>query len=421
MLPEQKEAVFLRAADYMAGHIDDMCRRLIDESGSTFIKAMGELDECVNIFRGAAGECRRIEGGVVPADISGQLSYYLRLPLGIVAGIAPFNYPMLLALNKVAFALAAGNTFILKPSSETPVSGLMIAECFEAAGLPKGVFNVLNGSGGLVGDTLINDDRIKMIAFTGSTKIGSEIARKAAAKLKRYTLEMGGKNPLIVLKDFNIDKAVNIAAFGAYFHQGQICMATSRIIVEEEIYDEFCEKMTEKVKTLKMGDPGSPDTVIGPLIKQSQCEVIDEQIKDALSKGARLLTGGTHERAYYAPSLLADVTPEMTVFFEESFGPLTSIIRAKNAEDALRICNNNKYGLAASLLTNDIATAMSFAPKMEAGMVHINDSTVMGSRRAPFGGVKSSGIGREDGSFSIEEFTELKWITVQHGERAYPL
>ncbi len=420
-LPEEREKILLKAADHMEANIMDFCTRLIEESGSTFMKSMGELMECVNIFRAAAGECRRVDGGIVPPDMPGQMSYYIRQPLGVVGGIAPFNYPVLLALNKVALALAAGNTFVLKPSSDTPVSGIIIAECLEAAGLPKGVLSVIPGSGKVVGDALVEDERVKKITFTGSTEVGKSIAKRAVEKLKKFTLEMGGKNPLIVLKDFDIDKAVTIAAFGAYFHQGQICMATSRLIVEDDIYDEFCAKMTERAKNLKVGDPHNQDTIIGPLIHKEQCEVINEQIKDAVDKGARLLTGGTHEGAYYAPSLLADVTSDMTVFYEESFGPLTSIIKARDAAHALELCNDNHYGLSASLLTNDVSLAMQLAPLMESGMVHVNDATVMGSRRAPFGGVKNSGVGREDSTFSIDEFTEKKWITIQYGDRGYPV
>lgn len=421
MQAADREKILLKAADHLEANIMDFAARLIEESGSTFKKSMGELLESVNIFRVAAGECRRVDGGIVPPDEPGQISAYIRQPLGVVAGIAPFNYPFLLALNKVALALAAGNTFILKPSSDTPVSGLMIAECLEAGGLPKGVFSAVPGPGSIVGDALVEDKRIKKITFTGSTYVGRSIAAKAAANLKKYTLEMGGKNPLIILKDFDLEKAVTIAAFGAYFHQGQICMATSRLIVEDAIYDEFCEKMTARVKGLKVGDPHNPETIIGPLIHEAQCAVLDRQIADALAKGARLLTGATHKGAFYEPTLLADVTEDMVVFYEESFGPMTSIIRAKDAEDALRLCNDNDYGLSSALLTNDISLAMKMAQRMESGMVHINDSTVMGSRRAPFGGVKNSGVGREDSTFSIDEFTEKKWITIQFADKSYPV
>lgn len=421
LVPEERERILLKAADYMEANVPDIADRLIDESGSTFLKTMGEIMESIAIFRAAAGECRRIDGGVVPADSPDQLSYWVRQPYGVVAGIAPFNYPLLLALNKVVYGLACGNAFILKPASATPISGLIIAECLEAAGVPAGVFNVIPGAGSVVGDALVEDPRVKVIAFTGSTAVGRAIAQKASGLFKKYALEMGGKNPMIVLKDFDVDKAVKIAGFGSYFHQGQICMIGSRIIVEEPIYDEFVEKMTARVKAFKMGDPHSPETVIGPLIDDKQYKVLDAHIADAVAKGARLMCGGGHEGYYYEASLLADVTPEMEVFYEESFGPMTSIVKAKDAEDALRLCNDNHYGLSSALLTNDISKAIDMSLRMEAGMVHVNDATVMGSRRAPFGGVKGSGVGREDSAFSVEEFTELKWITIQYKDKEYPV
>lgn len=415
----EREAILWRAADWMQNHIDEVAEVLMGESGSAFGKAYFEAGFAVDIFKTAAGECRRIFGEL-QQQISGEISMMRRLPLGVVAGIAPFNFPLILALKKVAFAIAAGNTFILKPASATPVSGVMIAKALDATGLPAGVFNLVPGSGDVVGNRLIEDKRVKMIAFTGSTEVGRNIAAKASTLFKKYSLEMGGKNPLILLKDFDVEQAVKIAGFGAFFHQGQICMCTSRIIAEEAIYDEFCEKFTAYAKTMKVGDPHEKDTIVGPLIKQSQCEKIDEQIKDAVEKGATLLTGGTHQGSYYAPTVLKDVTPDMRIFYEESFGPVTSIIKAKNAEDAVRLCNDNEYGLSSSLLTNDLSKAMELSLAMEAGMVHINNATVADNSTVAFGGVKNSGVGREGGAYSIEEFTELKWITVQYKPAVLP-
>ncbi len=417
----EKERIFIEAAACLEANKERYREILIEESGSTFIKAMGELAECSDILRAAAEECKRVDGAVFSPEAEGQMSYFIRQPLGVVAGISPFNYPLLTALSKVASAMAAGNTFVLKPASDTPVSALIIGEFFESAGLPKGVLSILPGSGSVVGDRLVNDSRIKKITFTGSTDVGIGIAEKASKSLKKFTLELGGKNPMIVLKDFSVDKAVKAATFGAFFHQGQICMASNRLIVEEKIYDEFCSKITEAAKGLKVGDPHDSSVVIGPLIKEAQCEVIDAQIKDAVSKGARLLLGGTHEGSFYHPTVIADVTPEMNIFYEESFGPVAVIVKAENAEDALRLGNDNHYGLSGALLTNDLSLAIKMSAKMESGMVHINDSTVMGSRRAPFGGVKKSGFGRENGSFSTDEFTEKKWITIQYGDKSYPI
>jgi len=414
---DEKERILLKAADWMQEHIDEVADVLMGESGSAFGKAYFEAGFAVDILRAAAGECRRVFGEV-QQQAPGEISMIRRLPLGVVAGIAPFNFPLLLALKKVAFALAAGNTFVLKPASATPVSGVMIAKALDAAGLPKGVFNLVPGSGEAVGKMLVEDERIRMVAFTGSTAVGKGIAAKASQRLKKYTLEMGGKNPLILLKDFDVEQAVKIAGFGAFFHQGQICMCTSRMIVEEPVYDQFCEKFT--AKTMKVGDPHQQDTIIGPLIKQEQCQIIDSQIKDAVSKGAVLLTGGTHEGNYFQPTVLSNVTPDMRIFYEESFGPVTSIIKAKDERDAVRLCNDNEYGLSSSLLTNDLSKAMALSLDMEAGMVHINNATVSDNSTVAFGGVKNSGVGREGGSYSIDEFTELKWITIQYTPAQFP-
>ncbi|MCB6644098.1 aldehyde dehydrogenase family protein [[Clostridium] scindens] len=416
---DEKERILLKAADWMQEHIDEVAGVLMGESGSAFGKAYFEAGFAVDILRAAAGECRRVFGEV-QQQAPGEISMIRRLPLGVVAGIAPFNFPLLLALKKVAFALAAGNTFVLKPASATPVSGVMIAKALDAAGLPKGVFNLVPGSGEAVGKMLVEDERIRMVAFTGSTAVGKGIAAKASQRLKKYTLEMGGKNPLILLKDFDVEQAVKIAGFGAFFHQGQICMCTSRMIVEEPVYDQFCEKFTAYAKTMKVGDPHQQDTIIGPLIKQEQCQIIDSQIKDAVSKGAVLLTGGTHEGNYFQPTVLSNVTPDMRIFYEESFGPVTSIIKAKDERDAVRLCNDNEYGLSSSLLTNDLSKAMALSLDMEAGMVHINNATVSDNSTVAFGGVKNSGVGREGGSYSIDEFTELKWITIQYTPAQFP-
>ena len=420
MGPEAKEVILLKAADILEKSADRFTKIFSQESGSCLMKARGEIVNSANIIRSAAGEIRRIPGGVIPAEMGGELSYWIRQPLGVVAGISPFNFPAVLAITKAAFAIAAGNAFILKPSSDTPVSGVIIAEAFDQAGLPKGLFSSLPGKGSEIGDKLIEDPRVRMISFTGSTKVGMQLGAKAAQHHKRFTLEMGGKNPLIVLKDADMDQALNTALFGAFYHQGQICMATGRIIVEEPVYDEFCEKLAARVRKLKWGNIEDPQNFVGPLIHEEHCAFLDELIKDAVDKGAVLMCGGTHKGAYFEPSLLKDVTPEMRVFHEECFGPLPSIIKAKDPEDALRLCNLNQYGLTSALFTKDLALAMKLAPKMESGMVHVNDSTVMGSRQAPFGGVKNSGMGREGGHFSIEEYTELKWIAIRYENRGFP-
>ena len=420
VIASERAGILLRAADILAGKVDDIRDVLIEESGSTFGKSMFEVMYCIDLLRSAAGDVRHIFGETLPHSAPGQIGMTVRQPLGVIAGIAPFNAPFLLAMKKVVLALAAGNCFVLKPSEETPVTGIKIAEIFHEAKLPPGVLNVVPGPAKDVGDVLLTDPRIRMITFTGSTKVGKLIAVEAAKNLKKFTLEMGGKNPLIVLRDADVDYAVKAGCFGIYFHQGQVCMANSRIIVEAPVYDEFCEKFAARTKTYKVGDPRDPHTVIGPLIRRSQCAFIDEHVADASAKGAKVLTGGTHQDSFYQPTVIAGVTPEMRIYSEESFGPITSIIKVNSAEEALTVANDTSYGLSAGVITNDLQKAMDLALRLESGMVHINDTTVTDEPHVPFGGIKNSGFGREGGNYSMEEMTELKWITIQLGQRQFP-
>jgi aldehyde dehydrogenase (NAD+) len=264
------------------------------------------------------------------------------------------------------------------------------------------------------------DPRVKLISFTGSTMVGRIIATECAKRGKRVVLEMGGKSPLVVLKDADLDYAVDTACFGLFIHQGQICMAGSRIIVEAPVYEEFLKKFAAKAQTLKVGDPRDPHTVIGPLIRTAQCPMIDKKVKDAVAAGARLLTGGKYEGNFYHPTVLADVTPEMAAFRDELFGPVAAVSKANDAEHGLKLANSSNYGLSSAVLTNNMQLAMKFALELEAGMVHLNGPTVHDEATVPFGGVKDSGMGREGGKWSIEEMTEIKWVTLQMGQRHYP-
>lgn len=418
--PAEREIVLIRAADILEAKRGEIVDVLIDEAGSTFGKAQFEVSFVVNMIRASSGEARRIFGQVIPSDVPGLLSFAIRRPLGVIGGISPFNFPLILSTKKVCMALAAGNTFILKPSEETSLVGLKIAEVFHEAGLPPGVLNVVPGDGPTLGEAMVRDPRVKLISFTGSTAVGRQLAVQCATHGKKITLEMGGKSPLIILKDADMDYAVDSACFGIFIHQGQICMAGSRIIVEAPIYDAFLEKFVTKVKTLKVGDPRDPHTIIGPLIRGSQCEFIDKRIKSSVAAGARVLTGGGYKGHFFEPTVIADARPGMEVFTDELFGPVASVIKAKDADDALHLANNTRYGLSSAILTNDLQLAMKFALKLEAGMVHINSSTIHDEPHIPFGGMKDSGVSREGGRWSMDEMTELKWITIQQGQRAYP-
>jgi aldehyde dehydrogenase (NAD+) len=419
-LPSERELILFRAADVLESMRQEVVDLLIDEGGATFGKSQFEVSFVTGVLRSAAGECRRIMGQTIPSDIPGRMSMAIRRPLGVVAGISPFNFPLILSMKKVAFALAAGNTFVLKPSEETSLLGLKIAEIFHKAGLPPGVLNVVTGDGPTLGEVLWTDPRVRCILFTGSTAVGRQVAIECAKNGKKFDLEMGGKSPLIVFKDADIQYAVDTACFGLFIHQGQICMAGSRVIVEEPVYDQFIEKFAAKAKTLKVGDPRDPHTVIGPLIRSSQCPFISTRIEAAKKAGARVVIGGSYSGNFFEPTVIADVTRDMAVFQEELFGPVASVIKAKNADHAIELANGTRYGLTSAVITQNLDLALRCALELESGAVHINSSTIHDEPHAPFSGVKDSGMGREGGQWSMDELTELKWVTIQRGHAHYP-
>src|ERR1700683_209382 len=383
-LPSERELILIRSSDVLESMRAEVVDLLIDEGGATFGKSQFEVSFVVGVLRSAAGECRRVMGQTIPCDVPGRISMAIRRPLGVVGGIAPFNFPLILATKKVALALAAGNTFVLKPSEETSLVGLQIAEVFDKAGLPPGVLNVVTGDGPTLGEALYSDPRVKIILFTGSTAVGRHIGIECARRGKKFDLEMGGKSPLLVMKDADLNYAVNTASFGMVIHQGQICMAGSRVIVEAPVYEEFLDLFVAKVKTLQVGDPRDPHTVIGPLIRASQCPFIAGRIESSQAEGARVLCGGTYEGNYFQPTVIADVTPSMSVFQEELFGPVVSVIKARGADDAIALANNTRYGLTSAVITNDLQLAMRCALELESGSVHINGCTISVWTTRPF-------------------------------------
>lgn len=415
---DQRERVLLRAADILESRMDEFLDLLVREGGKPQTIARGEFLGSAGIFRVAAGECRRHNTEHLPPTKPGQISLVVRRPLGVILGIVPFNYPLILSVKKLAYAIAAGNSFLLKPSPHTPVINLLLGEVLTQAGLPKGVLNVLPVADESISAALAQDPRVRMVSFTGGGEAGHAIALAAARDFKRVALELGGKNPLIVLRDFNVDEAVSIAASGAFSNQGQLCMATSRILVEEPLYEAFCEKMAAAAQALKVGDPTDPAVSIGPLIDAAHCPFVKAQVDDAAAKGAKVLTGGGYEGPFFQPTVLRDVTEDMRVYYEESFAPVTSVLPVRDPAEALAKCNDNAYGLSAAVLTHDLDLAMELGMKIQAGMVHINDMTYLSATTAPSGGVKESGMGREGGRFSMDEYTELKWLTFQ-GKRPW--
>jgi len=422
--PGVRQKLFLKAADIFEKRQDELVRVLSEETGSTIGIAMFQMFFVPGLFRQAAAQAYNVTGEIIPADYPGAFFMALRQPAGVVSAFGPFNVPYILSSRAFALPLAYGNTAVLKPSEEAPVAGgLMLAEIFEEAGFPPGVFNVITHAkedAPDVGDEMIANPAVRRISFTGSTEIGRIIAEKSGKYLKRAVLELGGKDPLIVLRDADVDFAADAASWGAFLHQGQICMSTERIIVERPIADQFIEKLAKRANALKVGDPRDPTVAIGPLINQAALDKVDGHVKEAVKGGAELVAGGRHEGLVYHPTIVTDVKYDMRIFTDQTFGPVAPIVVVDDAEEALQVANNSKYGLSSGIITNDFNQALMMAQKLETGMVHIGDQTVNDEPQVPFGGVKGSGYGRMGGKAALDEFTELRWISVQQTKRTFP-
>jgi acyl-CoA reductase-like NAD-dependent aldehyde dehydrogenase len=422
--PASRRQIFLAAADIMERRQDELVKAMMEEVGGTIGISMFQMHFVPGLYRMAAGAGYDVKGEVIPADHADSFFMALRQPAGVVSCFAPFNVPYILGSRSFAFPMAYGNTIVLKPSEEAPITGgLLLAEIFEEAGLPPGVLNVITSTreaASEVGDEMIANPAVRRISFTGSTEVGRLIAEKAGRHLKRAVLELGGKDPLIVLGDADLDYAVDAAVWGAFLHQGEICMSTERIIVEETIAKAFTDRLKKRAEEMPMGDPTDPATAIGPLINQAAVDKVHAHVQEAIAGGADLVTGGQHDNLVYHPTVVADVDPEMRLFKEQTFGPVAPIVVVKDREEALAVANNSDYGLSSGIITNDFNSAMDMALRLEMGMVHINDQTVNDEPQAPFGGVKGSGYGRFGGQSALDEFTELKWINVQRKPRTFP-
>ena len=422
--PGAKQRLLLKAADILERRQMEIVGLLATETGCTFGFGMFQTMFTPNLLRQAAGLPYLPTGEVIPADLPGAFYMGLRQPVGVVAGLAPWNAPLILSLRAIAAPLAFGNTVVLKPSEESPITGgLIYAEIFEEAGFPPGVMNVVTHAPGQaepVVDEFMENPKVRRISFTGSTKTGRLLAQKAARYLKRMVLELGGQNPLIVLADADLEYAVNATAFGTFLHQGQICMSARKIIVERPIAKAFTEKLVAKTKSLKIGSPTEMDTIIGPLINKQALEQVRSRVDEAVSHGAKVLTGGKAQGACYEPTLLSDVPADVTMSRDETFGPVATITVVDDADEAVKLANETTYGLAAGILTRDADRALALAERIEAGIVHINDQPVNDEPQVPFGGVKDSGYGRFGGMEAAHEFTEMRWVTVQSQGRPFP-
>ncbi len=420
--PGERRELLLKAADIMDSKASEFIRLMTAETGATAPWGGFNTMFAAKILREAAAMTTQISGEVIPSDKPGTLAMGIRQPAGVCVGIAPWNAPVILGTRAVAMPIACGNTVILKASELCPGTHTLIGEVLHEAGLPKGVINVITNApadAAQVVEALIAHPAVKRINFTGSSRVGKIIAKHAAEHLKPVLLELGGKAPLIVLDDADIDAAVNAAAFGAYMNQGQICMSTERIIVDAKIADDFVAKLSAKAKALPAGDPRG-QVVLGSLVTPEAAERVQEMVDDAVSKGASLVAGGSREGSIMDATLVDNVTSEMRIYSEESFGPAKSVIRVNGDEEAIRVANDTEYGLSSAVFSSNVERAMAVARRIESGICHINGPTVQDEAQMPFGGVKASGYGRFGGSAAISEFTDLRWITIEDPHQHYP-
>jgi len=410
------------AMNLMQQRIDDLAMTLTKEEGKILRESRGEVQRSINIMEFTAGEGRRMRGSTIPSELPNTFIYTVRQPLGAVGLITPWNFPVAIPVWKIAPALVAGNTVVFKPASLTPLTATKIVEIFEEAGFPPGVLNMVMGSGSVVGDEIVSNPAIHALSFTGSNDVGCALYAQASLRSARVQCEMGGKNPVIVLRDADLPLAVEGAVQGGFGSTGQRCTAASRVIVEEAVADKFTEMLLARMEKLRTGDGMESRTDIGPSVDENQMKSVLSYIDIGKNEGARLLKGGRrydgteHANGFFVePTLFDNVTPGMRIAQEEIFGPVISLLRVKNFEEALEVANNVKFGLSASLYTNEMSNIMRFAENAEVGKVHINSPPVGGEAQAPFGGVKATGIGpRECGSEVFEFYTETKTVYIDY-------
>lgn len=422
--PNARRTALLKCADALAAKAEDFIAAMADEIGATRAWAGFNVTLAASMLREAAALTTQVAGEVIPSDKAGCLAMAIREPAGVCLGIAPWNAPVILGVRALATPLACGNAVIFKASEICPRTHGLIVEALREGGLPEGLVGLVTNSpedaADIVG-ALVDHPAIRRINFTGSTHVGRIIATRAAAHLKPVLLELGGKAPFVVLKDADLDEAVKAAIFGAFFNQGQICMSTERIILAPEIADHFVEKFVARAKELTAGDPREGKSPLGAVVDLKTVAKVEALIADATAKGAQLYSAGAAEGVLMPAQVLDRVTPEMKIAYEESFGPIVAIFRAADEADAIRIANDTQYGLSSAIFSRDIARALTLARQIKSGICHINGATVHDEAQMPFGGTKDSGFGRFGGKAGIDQFTELRWITVETQAGHFPL
>ena len=421
--PSARRALLMKAAHALEAKAPAFAAAVAAETGGSGMWAGFNVHLAAGMLIEAAAMTTQISGEIIPSDVPGSLAMGLRQPAGVVLGMAPWNAPIILGVRAIAMPLACGNTVVLKGSELCPATHRLIVEAFNDAGFPTGVVNYVTNApadAGAVVEAMVAHPAVRRVNFTGSTRVGKIVAGVCAKYLKPVLLELGGKAPLIVLDDADLDAAVNGAAFGAFANSGQICMSTERIIVDESVADAFVAKLAAKAQSLPLGDPRKGPCVLGSVVDMSTVHRCNALIDDALAKGAKLVCGGKAETTLMPATLLDHVTPEMKIYSEESFGPVKPIVRVKDEEAAIACANDNAYGLSSAVFTKNSSRGLRVAARIQSGICHVNGPTVHDEAQMPFGGVKDSGWGRFGGKAGIAEFTDLRWVTVQTTPRHYP-
>jgi acyl-CoA reductase-like NAD-dependent aldehyde dehydrogenase len=412
----QRSELLNRAADLIEADVDGLARTISSEEGKPLSEARGEAGRTPALFRLAASEGARMHGETLPLDASpgaeDKLGFTLRVPCGVVVAITPFNYPLLLVAHKVAPALAAGNSVVLKPASQTPLTALRLTRLLHEAGVPPEALQTLPGPGAELGEALCSDERVRKISFTGSATVGRRIAEVAG--LKKLSLELGANCPIVVLPDADLELVARATAAGGYVNAGQVCISVQRVLVDEAIYGDFLDALGPAVESIRVGDPLEEDTQLAALVSEREAERVERTIRGAVAAGAKLVTGGERDRGVVQPTIVADVPEETELWRDELFGPAVAVRRVSGLDAAIALANDTRYGLGAGIFTNDVASAFRFVREVDAGNVHVNWTPLWRADLMPYGGLKGSGIGKEGPRYAIEEMTELKTV-VFHG------
>ena len=410
----ERYRILKKAADLLEERREEHARIITLEEGKVIAEGRVEVDRAVQTLIGSAEEAKRIHGETIPLDgapsWSGQFGFTIRVPCGVVAAISPFNFPLNLVMHKVGPALAAGNSVIIKPATDTPLSALKLVEVLLDAGLPPEAIQCVTGSGRVIGDSISGDPRIRKITFTGSKEVGEHICRIAG--IKKVTMELGSNSPLIVMPDADMDKVIKATVVGGFANSGQVCISTQRVLADRSIYSDLLDGLKIGVEAIKMGNPITEGMQMGPMIREEDAVRVGEWISEAVAGGARVLTGGDREGAFFSPTIVADVKPEMRVSCDELFGPAVAVTPVDDINDAIALANDSEYGLSAGIFTQNIDWAMKFAKEVESGSLHINWSPQWRADLMPYGGLKNSGMGKEGPRYAVEEMTELKMVVM---------